>query len=90
MNARKFPIKGMQIFYETCRRMGSDKTSTFYHNGKPRRGASHRAYYWNGRSGVAIKPDSKNTFAYAAWAAGHDDLEEFGPVEGSEYPLRAA
>ena len=68
----RFKDYRLQQFYETCRRLGTDTTTEFYHHGNPRRGAGHRAAYWNGREG---KPSSwpRNTFAHAAWAAGQDD-----------------
>lgn len=83
----RFKDAGLQRIYDLCRSMAADTTSEFYIEGRPRRGAGHRAAYWNGRAG---KPSSwpTNSLAHAAWAAGQDDLKELGPVEGSEYSLR--
>lgn len=82
-----FKDQSRQKMYETCRALAADTNSTFYVDGRPHRGASHRAAYWNGRAG---KPSSmpRNSLGYACWKAGKDDLEEFGPVEGAEYKLR--
>jgi len=80
----KFKDKGLQQGYALARKFGADKTSSFYIEGRPRRGASHRAAYWNGRSGQRCTY-LRTSQAYAFWAAGRDDLREFGPVANSEW-----
>lgn len=80
----KFKDKNLQGCYELARKYGQDAESTFYIQGRPRRGAGHRAAYWNGRSGHPCRYE-RNSQAYAFWAAGRDDLKQFGPVEGSEF-----
>jgi hypothetical protein len=83
MPSRAFKDQDMQKMYDGCRMFGTDKSSTFYlANGLPNRGASHRAAYWNGRGGRAHVMYGRNTLVYAAWAAGKDDLKEFGPIAG--------
>lgn len=79
--------KLLQPCYELARKFGNDQASTFYIEGRPRRGASHRAAYWNGRSGQR-NTYVKDSQCYAFWAAGADDLKERGPVEGSEFQFR--
>ena len=79
--------KLLQPCYDLARKFGQDQSSTFYIDGRPRRGAAHRAAYWNGRSG------QRNTYVkgsqcYAFWAAGKDDLKDFGPIDKSEWSLR--
>lgn len=78
MTAR-FKEPALQRMYETCRRYAADKDSAFWHEGVPSRGAGHRHAYWNGRLGLRASWP-KNTFAYAAWAAGQDDLRQYGPI----------
>lgn len=74
----RFKDKALQRFYENCRRLGNIQTSEFYHAGIPRRGATHRVAYWNGRSGAknAITHSQKNSFSYAAYCAGEDDRKD--------------
>jgi len=79
-----FKDKHLQKCYALARQFGADRTSTFYLEGQPRRGAGHRAAYWNGRSGQQ-NTYRRTSMAYAFWAAGRDDLREFGPVANSEW-----
>lgn len=80
---RTFKDPSMQKMYIGCRMFGADKSSNFYlANGLPHRGASHRAAYWNGRGGRRQALYGRNRLVYAAWAAGQDDLKDFGPVSG--------
>lgn len=81
---RRFKDKNLQGCYDLARKFGSDATSTFYLQGRPRRGASHRAAYWNGRSGAKSRY-VRDSQCYAFWAAGHDDLRDFGPVPNSDF-----
>lgn len=74
----------LQRFYEDCRRCGNDPSTEFYYQGKPRRGAGHRAAYWNGRGGQR-STYGQNTFGHAAWRAGVDDLKEHGLIPGWEF-----
>jgi len=72
-----FKDKMMQRLYDDCRRLGVVATSEFYHNGVPRRGASHRVAYWRGRAGEPLpKFIDRNTLAYAAFKAGRDERRE--------------
>lgn len=84
MRGRHFKDKGLQKCYDLGRKFGSDPTSTFYIEGRPRRGAGHRAAYWNGRSGMGERY-VRNSQAYAFWAAGKDDLRDFGAVPNSDF-----
>lgn len=83
---QRFKNRMLQKMYETARRAAQDPASEFFNrdDGTPRRGANVRNAYWNGRSG---EPSTWriDSLAHAAWAAGQDDLKDFGPVEGSQY-----
>jgi hypothetical protein len=79
-----FKDKGLQKSYEMARKSGADKSSTFYIEGRPHRGAGHRVAYWNGRNGIKAMY-LRNSLAYAFWAAGRDDLREHGPVAGADF-----
>jgi hypothetical protein len=84
---QRFKDPSLQRMYENARREAQNPSSELFNkDGSPRRGALHRSAYWDGRCGVksSWRTDS---LAYAAWAAGQDDLEDFGPIEGSEYKL---
>lgn len=71
-NVIRFKDRSMQRMYESCRAHGQDRSSSFWIEGRPHRGAGHRAAYHNGREG--LRPSwPRNTLAYAAWAAGCDD-----------------
>lgn len=85
-----FKDKSMQKMYDACRAFAADKSSSFYVEGKPRRGAGHRAAYWNGRAGIKTPGADRNSLAYACWRAGMDDRKQFGPVEGAEYQFRVS
>lgn len=83
----RFKNRDMARIYDGCRRLAADRTSEFWYEGRPRRGAAHRAAYWNGRGG---QPNRyiRGSACHAAWAAGQDDLREHGPVEGWQYRHR--
>ena len=86
---QRFKTKELQKFYELCRRSGTDETSGFWFTDtdgtkRPRRGAGHRASYWNGRSGLQLHHVLR-TAGHAAWRAGRDDLTDFGPVARSDF-----
>ena len=85
--AHCFKSKLLKPCYDLARKFGQDQSSTFYHNGKPSRGASHRAAYWNGRMGQR-NTYQKDSQCYAFWCAGDDDRKEFGTVEGAEFQWR--
>ena len=40
-----------QKMYDTMLSLAEDKASEMYHEGEPRRGAGHRAAFWDGYSG---------------------------------------
>jgi hypothetical protein len=82
-----FKDKNMRQLYLLCRDFGSRKDSEFYRDGHPRRGSATRSAYWNGRSGLRSSW-SRDTFAYACWAAGRDDLRDHGPVQHSHWSPR--
>lgn len=69
----RFKDPAMQRMYATCRALGNTVNSEFYHQGKPRHGASHRNAYWNGREGKASRFVPRGTLAWAAYRAGCDD-----------------
>ncbi len=77
MRNRTYKDAGLQALYNAFRAWGSDTASTLYREGKPRRGADHRAAYWNGRSNVAHRYVSGSQCAIA-FAAGKDDARDFG------------
>jgi hypothetical protein len=66
---RTFKDRMMQGMYDNCRRLNAE--GKFQHEG-PTHGTSHEAY-WHGRRGTRKGRYSKNSLAYAAWAAGMDD-----------------
>ena len=41
----------LQGMYDTMLSLAADKASELYHEGEPRRGAGHRAAFWDGYSG---------------------------------------
>lgn len=90
MKNRTYKDRHLQRMYDACRELSHDTSSELYYNGKPRRGAGHRNAYWDGRSGTPNHKYERGTFAYVCWAAGKDDLRDFGPVEGSTYMRRSA
>ena len=67
--------------YDDCRRLAADPTSSFWHDGRPARGAGHRAAYWDGRDGVPNHKHPRLTFAWAAWHAGRDDRKIEHPAK---------
>lgn len=72
-----FKNKTMRALYDACRIYGVITTSEFYHDGIPRRGASHRVAYWKGRAGEDLpKYIDRGTLAYAAFRAGRDERKE--------------
>ncbi len=78
MARRTFSDKTMMACYTKARELASDNFSEFYYacgsDGPrwPHRGAAHRCYYWNGRTGKGIVPH-KSWVGYAFYAAGVDD-----------------
>lgn len=72
--AGEFKDKAMQALYDACRASGVVTTTEFYHNGIPRRGASHRVAYWKGRAGEPLPYYiDRSSLAYAAFKAGRDE-----------------
>lgn len=72
----KFKNIRMQKCYEAARLLGNDPKSEFYHEGRPRTGASHRVAYWHGRSGETNSLYSRmdrDTLGYAFYVAGKDE-----------------
>ncbi len=83
----RFKTPNLQQMYRICRELAADHASEFWYAGRPRRGAGHRAAYWNGRSGLRSSYPVYS-LAHAAWAAGQDDLREHGSVVGSKWRER--
>jgi len=53
--------------------LAADRTSELYHQGRPRRGAGHRAAFWDGYAGVErsanVIPGTLSQVCYAAGRA---------------------
>lgn len=73
---KRFKDKARQAAYEIARRLGADKSSTFYVDGRPHRGAGHRCAYWDAREGKPSTYSEPTFAAYPYWRAGVDDREE--------------
>lgn len=61
--------------YKLARIHGNDPESSYYLDGRPHAGASHRAAYFHGRCGMtnSMYALAKNDAAYPYYAAGRDD-----------------
>lgn len=61
-----------QSLYETLLTLAADRTSEMYHQGRPHRGAGHRAAFWDGYAGLKrtanVVPGTLSAVAYAAGA----------------------
>ncbi len=44
----RYKDRNMQRIYESMLSLAADRTSELYHKGNPRRGAGHRAAFWDG------------------------------------------
>jgi len=47
----RYKNPSMQKVYDSMLTLAADKASELYHQGAPRRGAGHRAAFWDGYSG---------------------------------------
>ncbi len=58
--------------FDTCIALYNDRSSEFWHNGQPRRGAGHRAAFWDGVAGIkrSAHMGEASSFARACWRAG--------------------
>ena len=68
--ANRFKDPRRKEMYDTMMALANDRNSELYVNGRPRRGASHRLYFWNGYLGAGLVPDG--TMAYVCHRAGQD------------------
>lgn len=59
-----------QNFYLSLLTLAGDRSSELYHDGRPRRGAGHRAAFWDGYGGLKrtanVVPGTLSAVAYAA------------------------
>lgn len=59
-----------QRFYDSLLALAADRESEMYHQGRPRRGAGHRAAFWDGYAGLQrtanVLPGTLSAVAYAA------------------------
>ena len=59
-----------QRFYESLLTLAADFKSEMYHDGRPHRGAGHRAAFWDGYAGLQrtanVVPGTLSAVAYAA------------------------
>jgi hypothetical protein len=78
---RTFKTQGFQAAYDLARKLGADRESTFYVDGRPRRGAGHRCAYWAGRCGEASTYSERSFTGYPYFAAGVDDRVEIDGLE---------
>lgn len=81
---RRFRDADRQKAYEQARRSGADASSTYYHQGKPHRGAGHRCAYWDAREGKPSTYSDPSIAAYPYWRAGADDRTE---IDGLPKPI---
>lgn len=82
MARRRFTRRGWQEAYDLARRMGNDRSSTFYNSdGSQHTGAGHRCAYWAGRNGTPSTYSDRNCNAYPYYAAGVDDRVEIDKLE---------
>lgn len=51
MNAPRYKNAHMQSNFELLLALAADETSEMYYEGRPRRGAGHRAAFWDGFTG---------------------------------------
>lgn len=62
--------KAKQDFFEAMLALAADKNSELYHEGRPRRGAGHRAAFWDGYGGLKrtanVIPGTLSAVAFAA------------------------
>ena len=70
----RYKDRSMQTMFDACLADGADRTSEFFIDGKPRRGAGHRNAYWNGFNGVRLTY-SPNTLAFACFMAGRENAK---------------
>ena len=74
---RKYKTRQFQAFYDSIRKLAADRSSEFWYNGEPHRGAGHRCSYWDGRS--CLKRHARaRTFSDVAYQAGLDDAKAKG------------
>lgn len=67
----KYKTPSFQKTYESILAAAADPTSEMYFKGKPHRGASHRASFWDGYAGQANSANVvPNTLSAVCFAAG--------------------
>lgn len=66
----KYKTPSFQKAFEAMLIAAADKSSEMYHQGKPHRGASHRASFWDGYAGVKksanVIPGTLSAVCFAA------------------------
>lgn len=78
MKAERFSDPKLQTIYVAMLRLAADKSSELYHEGEPRRGAGHRAAFWDGFEGMTLKGPRRSphvvpgTLSHAFFAAGQE------------------
>lgn len=72
----KHPV--MQAMYDKLLALAEDKASELYWEGKPRRGAGHRAAFWDGFNGLDLSGPRRSahvvpgTISHACFMAGRE------------------
>lgn len=66
----RYKDKAKQRFYDALLTSAADLTSEMYHQGRPHRGAGHRAAFWDGYAGLTrtanVIPGTLSAVAFAA------------------------
>jgi len=67
----RYKTPGLQSMYEAMLAAAADPKSELYHEGKPRRGAGHRAAFWDGYAELKRTANViPGTYSAACFAAG--------------------
>lgn len=66
----RYKTPSFQATYDAMLSAARDQSSELYHDGKPHRGAGHRAAFWDGYGGLAktanVIPGTLSAVCYAA------------------------
>lgn len=73
MSAPKYKNRSFQATYENMLALAQDKSSELYYQGRPHRGAAHRAAFWDGYAGTGRSANViPGTLSAVCFAAGRE------------------
>jgi hypothetical protein len=90
----RYKDASLQRVYDTMLTLAADASSELYHNGEPRRGAGHRAAFWDGYNGMAYTGKGRSahvipgTISAACFMAGREFAKQQAKVKPRTGPAQ--